>query len=127
MQISVGALRRMHLALAAAMEVLVAVADLRSVEDRSNLARVQTVLLLLRNAGCCCGAGTRGHGGAAERDVVASMEVGRGYGSLQVARWLTANICRSGSLMARKMVVVAAFRRRRVTEHYGSGSFRIEA
>jgi len=42
-QISVGALRRMHLALAAAMEVLVAVVDLRSIEDRSNLARVQAV------------------------------------------------------------------------------------
>jgi len=80
--------------------------------------------LLLRNAGCCCGAGTRGHGGAAERDVVASMEVGRGYGSLQVA---DSDICRSGSLMARKMVVAAASRRRRVTEHYGSGSFRTEA
>ena len=39
-------------------------------------------------------------GGAAERDTVASMEVGRGYGSLQVGRWLTTNICRSGSLMA---------------------------
>ncbi|QCD78949.1 hypothetical protein DEO72_LG1g2585 [Vigna unguiculata] len=118
-------------ALAAAMEVLVAVADLHSVEDRSNLARVrlqvQTVLLLLRNAGCCCGAGTRGRGGAAERDAVASMEVGRGYGSLQVARWLTTNICRSSSLMARKMVVAAAFRRRCVTEHYGFGSFRTEA
>jgi len=48
----------------------------------------------------CCGAGTRGHGGVAERGAVASMEVGRGYGSLQVARWLTVNICRSGSLMA---------------------------
>ena len=84
-QISVGALRRMRLALAAAMEMLVAVADLRSVDDGSNLARVQavdmcwwwtlqvlpwwlqvqTMLLLLRNAGCYCGAGTRGHGGAA--------------------------------------------------------------
>ncbi|QCD81461.1 hypothetical protein DEO72_LG2g1787 [Vigna unguiculata] len=112
-------------ALAVAMEVLVAVADLHSVEDRSNLARVrlqvQTMLLLLRNAGCCCGAGTRGRGGAAERDAVASMEVGRGYGSLQVARWLTTNICRSSSLMARKMVVAVAFRRRCVTEHYGFG------
>ncbi|QCD79091.1 hypothetical protein DEO72_LG1g2729 [Vigna unguiculata] len=92
-------------ALADAMEVLVAVVDLHSVEDRSNLARVrlqvQTVLLLLRNAGCCCDAETRGHGAAAERDAVASMEVGRGYGSLQVARWLTANICRSGSLRGR--------------------------
>ena len=44
------------------------------------------MLLLLQNAGCYCGAETRGHGGAAERDAVASMEVGRGYGSLQVAR-----------------------------------------
>jgi len=44
--------------------------------------QVQTVLLLLRNIGCCCGAGTRGHGGAAEHDAVASMEVGHGYGSL---------------------------------------------
>jgi len=42
-QISVGALRRMHLALAVAMEVLVAVADLRSVDDGSNLARVQAM------------------------------------------------------------------------------------
>jgi len=44
--ISVGALRRMHLALVAAMEALVAVSDLpdlRSVDDGSNLARVQAV------------------------------------------------------------------------------------
>jgi len=27
------------------------------------------MLLLLRNAGCCCGVGTRGHGGGAERDI----------------------------------------------------------
>jgi len=42
-QISVEALRRMRLALAAAMELLVAVADLRSVDDGLNLARVQAV------------------------------------------------------------------------------------
>jgi len=42
-QISVGALRRMCLTLAATMEVLIAVADLRSVDDGSNLARVQAV------------------------------------------------------------------------------------
>ena len=85
-----------------------------------------------RQCCCCCRTQTavampRDHGGAAKRDAVASMEVSRGYGSLQVARWLTADICRSGSLMARKMVVAAAFHRRRVTEHYGSGSFRTEA
>ena len=33
------------------------------------------MLLLLRNTGCCCGAKTHVHGGAAERDAVASMEV----------------------------------------------------
>jgi len=53
----------------------------------------------ITDAVCCCGVRTCDHGGAAERDAVASMEVGRGYGSLQVARWLTANICRFGSLM----------------------------
>jgi len=42
-QISVEALRRMRLALAAAMELLVVVADLRSVDDGLNLARVQAV------------------------------------------------------------------------------------
>jgi len=109
--ISVGALRRMHLALVAAMEALVAVSDLpdlRSVDDGSNLARVQavdlcwwwtlqvlpwwlqvqTMLLLLRNAGCCCGVGTRGHGGR---------------------RWWW-------------LLLFAG----EVTEHYGSGSFRTE-
>jgi len=42
-QISVEELQRMHLALTVVMEVLVAVANLRSVDDGLNLARVQAV------------------------------------------------------------------------------------
>ncbi|QCD81270.1 hypothetical protein DEO72_LG2g1595 [Vigna unguiculata] len=82
-QISVGALRRMCLTLAATMEVLIAVADLRSVDDGSG-----SVLMVNIAGAALVVAGPDGVVAVTKRRRVAVPELAVTVVLLSVARWL---------------------------------------